>query len=514
MNVDLIFGPRKPLWGDGREQTASQIMIFVAAAVATYCAYYFLRYSLPVMGWPSFRIDFYATTVQRASDAITDSLIHSRPVSELYIFAQAIAAKKFFAGEARYLIYPVQHIVLIAYFFIITYVVARLYEARMSLSVAIAAWLIFMTGPGVMGNVYKLETIVGSISKIFGALSLLFIVRWHDRDNRRAAILAVVFYCLSIFSKEDFLIPPLVLLGWYLAKGNFQSNIRKHRWLIVSMIASLAFFFWFNEKLIPGRAFIDPVPKAESPYFMTLAPSSVFRVGVYYAFGCGMHAALLSCVFIAVAGTSVVMRAYWRQTLVVLLAIGGMMGPYLIMPNHVFSYYALNWTALEAIVSLLLLQFFLNRLWFLAPVFSLIVLAPNIHQLFQSRSETWYMAAYFRSTFTVSENIYRSLEANKVELNKIPVVGVTGVGAGALGQTPWQGNGETSFYFSSDLGLSPDWIVFVKSPTPNYLPGGPTRAKEGRPKVWVKNVSDIRSTNIPLLEFDNTGIGRLKHAGN
>lgn len=491
--------------------TYMKMLITVAVAAALYMAYYFGFLHLPFWGTPTFRIDYFATTISRANSNLMQLLTHARPISELYVHYQAEMAKNLLNGQTKYIIYPLQHVVVFFYFFAVVKIVGNIYRIRLQATWVLLAWLAYMTTPGVMSDVYKLETIVGTLSKLFGVLTLWQITAWQQRRTTYRGGLIVGCFVLSIFSKEDYILPPLILLGWHLWKsGGLIEQIKRHRWLLVSLAAVLVFFVVFNEKIIPNRSYMDRVDQANSPYFMTLSPVVLLSVAWKYTFAMGYQIAALSIAFL-IAMVACLARRKWRaEAILILLIVGGLMCPYLIMPNHVFSYYALNWWAWEIVALFAAIQVLTKAPRTVSLMMAAVALLPGLHDLYLHKSPTWYGAGYYRTRFTQASNLYETLERNRDRLNRFPVVAVTGIGPGGIDQSPWQNHGETAFYLSDDLGLTPKWLVFVKLPSGSYSLS-PDEA-DGAPlsTVAIRREADLGSyPSLPLLAFDQTGHGKL-----
>lgn len=309
----------------------------IATGMATilYCVYYFVVCKLPIVGTPTFRIDYFVTTATRTDGGIMQYMIHSRPISELYVYIQTVLARYFLNGQAKYLIYPFQHLALLVYFLSISKAIESIFKTRIHTLTFLAAWVLFITNPGIIGGVYKLETIVGTVSMFFGGLALVVLSRWDQNRTHSAAITFVSLYALSIFAKEDFILPPIFLLGWYLLKdGEWRRQLSDHKWLLSSVAFLLVFFVVFNKFIIPGRSFIDPVDKAKSPYFMTLNPISMAKVAFYYFVDEGRHIRVLSAFYAVATLAALALEKKWKETLLVVLIVSGLMAPYLIMPNQ------------------------------------------------------------------------------------------------------------------------------------------------------------------------------------
>ena len=492
------------------------------AAAAIYCFYYFALCQMPVFGTPTFRIDFFATTIGRANDDLLRSLIHARPVSELYIYAQALLAKYFLEGQASLIIYPVQHVALLIYFFSIVLVVESLLKTKLSVVAVLAAWLLFMTNPGILGSTYKLETIVGTLSMVFGGLSLVFLTRWEDDKRGISAILFLGFYLLSIYAKEDFILPPIFLLAWYIfTGGDGKYRLNTYKWLVVAMMVILISFLAFNKLMLPSRSYMDPQSAANSPYFMTLDPASLLKVFLYYTTGVGLHITILTIFYLAASIIAILKRTKIKETIFIGLITGSLMAPYLIMPNHVFPYYGINWWVWQCIMSFALLKILFPRTsTALAIIAGICILVPGINGILRHRSTDWHQSNYLRTKFAISNNIHETLIRYRKELNREKIVGVVGVGPTQIDQSPWQGNGETAFYLKDDLGVTSQWIVFVKTGGADYVINeAPVKTVEHNadtPNVYVEDIGRLRQRkDLPLLVFhpDGTGIF-IDHASN
>jgi hypothetical protein len=345
-------------------------------------------------------------------------------------------------------------------------------------------------------------------------LALLFLARWNDDKKHSSAIIFIVFFALSIFSKEDFILPPLLLLGWYIAKdGEWKHQMQSHKWLISATIILLLFFLAFNKILIPGRSYMDPVAAAKSPYFMTLNPVSVAKVAFHYLAQVGTQLELLNILYVAVTIFALVTGRKVRETILVALIVASLMAPYLIMPNHIFSYYGLKWWVWESLVPFVLLQIvFAKRGKLVSGLVGALLFALVLVNIVQHRGMNWNISNYVRARFVQSENLRDSIISNRDAINAAKQVAVTGIGPGQIDQTPWQGNGETEFFLRDDLKLSTQWIVFVKTGSPSYVidasPGLDSTAK-----VIVKSFDDIQKYKyLPRFEVAADGHGSFAAA--
>lgn len=459
-----------------------RLAVAMLAAASLYALLYFVACKLPVIGTPTFRIDYFVASVRRGDEGsdFLAAIWHSRPVSGLYAALQAAIAN-LLQNETRFIIYPLQHAALIAYFFCIVKVLESVFRIRLGIISLLAAWVLFAFTPVTIDGVYKQETIVGTLSMLFGSLSMLALVRWREHKGRLAASAFLGFYALSVFAKEDFAIPPALLLAWYLFENGvglarLKEGLFEQRWLIAGMAAITVWFLVFNLVLIPDRAFITPVNKAGAPYAMSLDPSSVYATASRYAIGLERNTTLL---FLAHAGVTVAALIVGRkrmEALLVLAIVAGLMAPYVIMPNHVYGYYGIKWFAFQAIGLVLLVRAVAGGRVYVSHIACIALVAwifgPSLDQVIRNDGRFWHVTTYLRSNMAVSSNLHGSLKDLRPELNRSTEVSVVGVGPGGIVNTPWQGNGETAFYLATDLGLEPRWTLYVESDGPRYRIGG------------------------------------------
>lgn len=488
----------------------------LAVALALYGLVFFVVLDLPVVGTPTFRIDYYATTITRgdeASDFIA-ALLYSRPGSAIFQSVQAALAIAFLDGEARYITYLIQHVGIFVGFFATLRVLESILRVRLSLVAIISAWLMYLSTYAVLEGVYKLETIVGTLTTIFGALSLYMLARWQEDGRTRNAVASLALYAAAIFSKEDYILPQILLLGWYLTANPPTSLENRRYWkMLAAFVAIVAGFLVFNMLLTTSRSFISPEADASSPYYMTLAPASMLKSAMYYWTATGYGAKAIAAGYAACSLIALVHRRYWKETILVALIVFGLMGPYLIMPNHNYTYYGQKWLVWQALAVVATIQIAVARRRALVGALSLLacaaIVVPTASGYVDRTDRYYHMGRFIRGSFDVSRNMLASLEANREQLNRQQVVAVLGIGPAQLQHSPWQGNGETAFFLTGDLGLETAWVLYTREFSNAY------RASADNPRLVVKNIEAFDSGTEPMvLAFDADGHGSLvaRHA--
>ena len=488
---------------------SEQPVLAAVLAIFMYCIYYFVICQLPVFGIPTFRIDYSVATVTTAGNDPLALLVGARPVAEIYLYVQSLVAKHLFNGQGKYIIYPLQHIALLIYFISIAKVIESILNFKFNIFSILGAWLLFVVNPGAIEGVYKLETIVGTLSMLFGGVALMYLVNW-DRDKQRSsAIFFILFYALSLFSKEDFILPPLVLLGWYLVRNNdWQQEVHKYKEILIATFSVLFLFLIFNKFIIAHRSYMDPVQQSGHPYFMSLNPVSVLNVVYYYLTGFYRHIKILTVLYVASSFIAIMMmRSRIKEILVIVLIVLCLMAPYSIMPNHLFSYYGLKWWAWQTLTTLALAQLILASRSVLATA-----LLSSIILVFAYKTTDRNVSNYFRTNFAISNNMQISLSMNRELINAQKKVAVIGIGPGQISNSPWQGNGETEFYLRNDLNTDTQWIVFVESGDDRYVIDNRQQPNfYVNKKVIVLDRKELEGFGtVPQFVFSPDGQGRFK----
>lgn len=493
-------------------------VVATGLCVLAYCYLFFWLLDLPPIGQPTFRIDFMAVTVTRGDEVqdFVTAALHSRPVSALYVALQGLIGLIALDGQTRYIAYAAQHLGLLVYFLMMVRVVETLLQVRLGVLAMTAAWLLVIINPLTVEGVYKLETIVGTLSMVFGALSMLLLLRWDRARDTRSAIGFLLAYGLSVFAKEDFALPPLFLLTWIVLRpgiqgGSFAAGVRNHRWLVLATASLLLVFVAFNKLLVADRAFIEPTADPASPYFMSLAPSSLLKVASHYTFNLGSSVSVLFYAHSTLTLAALTFSDRRAEAALIACMVGGLMAPYLIMPNHIFGYYSIKWFAIQAITAVALLRLLLPSAALASAVAvagALWLVTPTLKAIDARTHLMWHQANFLRHHFSVSGRLYQTLVRHREALNRFERVGVLGIGVGGIVHTPWQSNGETAFFLSGDLDLSPDWVLFLQQDGASY--SAPGRSASSEPLVITRKLSDLKSNgDLPLMLIQKDGSGTL-----
>jgi hypothetical protein len=342
--------------------------------------------------------------------------------------------------------------------------------------------------------------ITNLLAGIFGTLAMLLLLRASERENRAVELGgALALFAFSVFSKEDFGLPFLVLALFLLV----ESPVGRRRVSavlgggIVIAAASLAYNNFAADSSFTQLTSVGA-------HAVVLSPGSVLRLLWRYAASTPYLAGVsaLFCLAVLLGMASLPER---RRPVLLCLAVGlSVIAPYTVLPNHFFRYYAFAPVAWELATLAVLGGIFCERLSpgrrnlaaaaaLVAVALCATVTAPARHAIVEKYAD---LAARNRKMVNV-------VLANRSRIEEARDVGVLGL----TGRTPWTNNrGE---YFERKLGLKNRWLVFVPQTSMFFKIGWGEKEEVGS-RIVVRPLSEVLAAGrIPFLEFDPAGNGRL-----
>lgn len=310
-----------------------------------------------------------------------------------------------------------------------------------------------------------LGIIINLCSALFALISMFSLLKGYRENKTSFFILAALFYTLSLFTKEDFILPNILLIAYLFLFEKIEIDINLyHRkiklflfsaYTIISIIA-LALF----NKYIVHSVFTGMSTSLSAPYAVNLAFSSVFKVYMHYLIS-NVYSIILTisallifilCLFFTAVETRI-------KLFFLLLIILSLIMPYSVLPNHTAYFYICNWLPWQSAVIVFGL-FFLTAGWnkqtkyIFVAVFSILLIPIS----YPHRN---YTSVRYEADAQRNKNMVSTLIYYKKKLNQESYVGVINVTHFAT----WLiGNGD---YFRNNLGLTPRWLVFVDNNSDN-----------------------------------------------
>jgi hypothetical protein len=194
-------------------------------------------------------------------------------------------------------------------------------------------------------------------------------------------------------------------------------------------------------------------------------------------------------------------RISWNRSLAFLVLCWAMILPYLCLPNHFFTYYALNWTVWEAGGGLLLLW----KLWPDARggVAIAILAAASLFVTQQLRAS---LGSWYSEKAAVNRNVLKLLSDNRARLDAYPAIAVEGAPLNG----PWFGN--SGEFMKDRLQLDHVWLVRVPKDSRYWRMSWELLGTDilGDIKT-VAEESEPASPDMPLVKLSADGAGTIEY---
>ncbi|HEY4528842.1 MAG TPA: hypothetical protein VIG97_00725 [Luteimonas sp.] len=488
-----------------REGLHPAMLLLVLAG--TYLAFAYLL--TPNRPFPYYPDDF-----SFLSGALADMGWHwKRPVSANIIFL--VAAGGFWVSYAVL----AASTVLVAWLAML--LVSRVCGVGFGLVPALAASVVLFSHAAAFEHGKFLGLMTNLVSHGFGLASLLML--WHGwRHGRVAWCLAAALACFaSAFAKEDFLLPPLLLLAllWVSDRAvpgeagrAAGAALSRRARLVVSALFVAVPALAMGWSALDRNPFVAGLfsPETSSPsYAVELAPASLVDAFATLFIGYTGVATLLAALAVLVLFLlpEMRLRLLWLVATIVALAL-----PYAVIPHNMPGYRAYAWLPWMAAVIGVALSVAearwagrTRRARALPMLAALAVAAVAAVAHHGARME---LALRYAAGEAVNRRMLDVAEAHREAIAAAPVVGLVGLD----GPSPWCGNG--TLYLRYKRGFTQQWVVFADGPTPCYqvaTPGGRKPRYELGLTV-VPPADACAMGTVPVLAFEPDGDGRLASA--
>lgn len=364
-------------------------------------------------------------------------------------------------------------------------------------------------------------TFVSVTAAFFGLLTLFALWGIFERNKRWLITVGAASYALSVFCKEDYILPVLIVSVFYAMSTWSRPAMR--RWSVAtvgSFVSVVLAYEYYSQKLFPVP-FISGALDPSHPYYINTSLRSVWRTFVRYTHL--TFPSLLLAILVVVALLYAVCLDRRPRMYVLLLVIGSLFAPYSVLPNHVFLLYGINWAPwiVAAIVDLELPASLRHRLprfsWWqtrgsvvLRGSFACALALIPVFQMQDSRATDVH---YYLSESSYNHTIMQSLFAIKDHINTAKIVGVKGV----RGFNPFMIDADITYL--RQHGLQSHWVLFLEPDDPLlffYTDKTYTNLLAADEQHAVQNdLTYARATDVGqfpgalLLEFDPSG--KLAH---
>lgn len=352
-------------------------------------------------------------------------------------------------------------------------------------------------------------------SHFFGCLTLLFILDYWKSNNLRKALFAFLTYSLSVFSKEDFLLPPLAILSFLwiealLIKSELHLSLSKKQVknvfiftiLLASItLVSLVFSFMVNNPFLYG---VTGEVTGSASYAINLNPLILLKAFSKLTFEFIPIPMSLGLISLLIGW--ILLPNYRHRLILIIVLLIILILPYAVIQNRMLPYRVFAWLPWLAGLTAVVIQTLVNRFdqhqkrglfyWSIIS-FSLILTCTVI---WQSNTPRLMVANWYKNQQDINKSILITLQQYRNLLAKQEFVGIVGV----EGLSPWSHtDGE---YLRKKLFFDNHWIIFVNKASIFFTPNQESGEKKFV-NVKLKNQM-CEFKNLLVLNFDNQGFGK------
>jgi hypothetical protein len=384
---------------------------------------------------------------------------------------------------------------------------------------AAACGVVLFSHVGAFEHGKYLGLMTNLVSHGFGLASLLLLWRGWRGARLPYCLAAALAYLASAFAKEDFLLPPLLLivLLWSMdgtggspatpARGrlSMRARVAVSALFVAAMAGSLA---WSAHDRNPFVAGLFSPGSSSASYAVELAPAALARAfATLFAGYTGLLSVLSACACAALwLAPALRVRILWFVATVVALAL-----PYAVIPNNMPAYRAYAWLPWMAGIIAIGLAYWqsassgASRLRRALPLAAAMLVALPVAMA--HRDARLELAHRYAAGEAVNRRMLDLLERHRERLAVEPAVGLHGLD----GPSPWCGNG--TLYLHRKRAYDQRWIVFAPAPTPCYQnPGAAVKARHDLRLSVAAPADACTMPEMPVLAFEPDGSGRLASA--
>lgn len=433
----------------------------------------------------------------------------SRPVSTNFIYLMGAL------GPA--VAYPLLALMTLAVPFLVLRFVQKFFDVHFGVAGVVLFGAIAFSHMSALEHTKFLGLFTNLTSHLFGLLALLLILHaWRGRDLAKAA-LAVASYGVSAFAKEDFILPPLILLAVLAfeemrATRTTRAGIPLSRWSLLfgiavglAAFAAVSFnFFLSNNPFVSGVA---AAASTAAPYAVDMGPVALAKAFTKLTFGFIPVPSLLVLIGFAAAAWA---RPSARLRLFALAAtLVALVLPYALIPNNMPDYRAFSWLSWFGGVIVLAVLWVADRV--LAGrdgarriVLVAVPLVMALGVFAQANPQRQAVAGWYRAQQSANQAMIASLRANRRLIAREDVVGIVGVDA----PSPWSNT--DAQYLHRKLYFDNKWIVFVDKDSMFFqidpIVDGQVTSARGKQFITVQQTARLcTQPELLVLSFDATG---------
>ena len=359
-------------------------------------------------------------------------------------------------------------------------------------------------------------------SNVAGLLAMCLLWDAWTRKSGGKAMAAVAAYLVAVFAKEDFILPPLVLLAWLWLLRLREARAWREAFapfetaltLAVACTAAASIAYNF---LLTSNPFVSGVAGGapqDAPYAVDMTPAALASAFWTLTFG---YAPLASGLAVAAAAVGMIAKRALRWPLVLVAAlILALMLPYALIPNNMPEFRVYGWLPwFGGIVAMVLASLVPAGDRLALPVRKVASALPALCLaaivMWQANPHRQGVAGWYALQQGANERMLQSLREHRSSIAREQVVGIVGVD----GLSPWS-NTDAQF-LRRKLYFDNRWIVFVEKDSMFYqidpVVDGRTSPRNGKQFVLVEQSSRLcDEPALAVLVFDPSGAATMARA--
>jgi hypothetical protein len=255
---------------------------------------------------------------------------------------------------------------------LVLYFVCRLLRFKIGWVLAICFGLMVFSHEAAFEHGKYLGLITNLTSHFFGCLALVILLLARQKPMLLFDTCAVIAYGLSVFAKEDFLLPPLLFL-FYLGADLYyppagktieviDDRVAQKKWLLrisgyflVLACASVLFGFLVANPFLAGAA---GQLGDTAHYAVNVSP--VVLIAAFLKLTVGYAPWHTTAGVLAVIALGLTWKGRRREILTLTAMILCLILPYAVIPNHVFVYRVFAWLPWLSALSVVAIGYFFN----------------------------------------------------------------------------------------------------------------------------------------------------------
>ena len=370
------------------------------------------------------------------------------------------------------------------------------------------AIVVFSSTTYIWAGKYNLFSNHGSM--FFGILAMFAILEGFERRTFLSSCIGLIFFAASIFAKEDYFLPVLCIGFYCLMQGG--ATDWKRNSLVLTGISSIFIIFLLHTLFVVPFSHVMFDVDEDHVYAQDFSISSMAETLQTYLVSYSTPTPVLSIAF-AVSLVYALLVARKPRYFLLVAIIFSLFAPYVVLPNHVTEYNAINWIPWMVAFVLVLLPTHLplprallgRRRLIGALGVSLAIGLVTVSTVALTQQPRESEVRFFVRQSAVNQNILSSLNAYRPQLDSVDAVAIVGV----EGWSPWL---KTQAEFLADRGFRNRWVVFVQQDPfySNQLAFDPYQQPdpelEPTQSVSFRRLVDLdRYPDLPVLRFDKKG---------